>query len=146
VTLRRKGDRYEIIAGERRVRAARLLEWATIPAYVREAGDREMLELAILENLQRADLNPIDVATAYRRLMDDFRLTQEQVATKVGSSRSQVANTLRLLELQAEIRVMLSKGEITPGAGRSLLAFDDPRRRLELARQVAAGPLYRAST
>ena len=141
VTLRRRGDRYEIIAGERRVRAARLLEWTSIPALVREADDREMLQLAILENLQRSDLNPMDVAAAYRRLMEEFRLTQEEVSKKVGSSRSQVANTLRLLDLQAEIRVMLSKGEITAGAGRALLAFDDPRRRLELARQVVAGSL-----
>lgn len=141
VTLRRQGDRYQIIAGERRFRAARLLDWSSIPALVREASDRDMLELAILENLQRADLNPLDVALAYRRLMEEFKLTQEEVANKVGTSRPQVANTLRLLELPGELKVLLTKGDISAGAGRALLGFPDPRRQLELARQVAQGLL-----
>ncbi len=141
ITLRRHGDRFEIIAGERRFRAARLLDWPSIPAFVRDASDRDMLELAILENLQRSDLNPLDVAIAYRRLMDEFKLTQEDVAVKVGTSRPQVANTLRLLDLPPELKVMLTKGELTAGAGRALLGFADARRQLELARQVAQGQL-----
>ncbi len=113
-------DGYQLIAGERRVRAARLAGLERIPALVRQLADRDQLEVALVENVQRADLDPIDEASAYRRLIDEFGLTQERVAERVGKARATVANTLRLLELHPEVQAAIADGRLTEGHGRAL--------------------------
>jgi ParB family chromosome partitioning protein len=122
-------DGYQLVAGERRVRAARLAGLERIPALVRQLADRDQLEIALVENVQRADLDPIDEASAYRQLIDDFGLTQEGVADRVGKSRAAVANTLRLLDLHPEVQAAIAEGRISEGHGRALggLAPDGQR-------------------
>ena len=127
---------YQIIAGERRWRAARLAGLTEIPALVVEADDRKAMELALIENLQRQDLNPIEEAEGYERLMKQFGLTQEQVAKRVVKSRSAVANALRLLALPTEVRTMVSEGEISGGHARAVLAVNEADKRVEAARQM----------
>lgn len=114
---------YELIAGERRWRAAQLLGLATVPVIIREADDRTTLELALVENLQREDLNPIDAAQGYQQLIDKFDLKQEQVAARVGVSRAAVANTLRLLNLSAEIRIHVRDGRLSVGHAKVILGL-----------------------
>ncbi|HEY65367.1 MAG TPA: ParB/RepB/Spo0J family partition protein [Caldilineae bacterium] len=116
---------YTIIAGERRWRAAQLAGLEEVPAIIREATSQDMLELALVENIQRADLNPLEEAAAYRALMDEFGLTQEQVAAKVGKSRVAVANAVRLLNLSQPVKEALSAGRITEGHARALLGLSD---------------------
>jgi ParB family chromosome partitioning protein len=113
-------DGYQLVAGERRVRAARLAGLARIPAIVRELADRQQLELALVENLQREDLDPIEAARGYRQLMDDFAFTQEELAARVGRARSTVANTLRLLELHSAVQDAIVGGSITEGHARAI--------------------------
>jgi ParB family transcriptional regulator, chromosome partitioning protein len=113
-------DGYQLIAGERRVRAARLAGLERIPALVRQLADRDQLEVALVENVQRSDLDPIDEATAYRQLIDEFGLTQERVADRVGKARATVANTLRLLDLHADVQAAIGDGRIAEGHGRAL--------------------------
>ncbi len=113
-------DGYQLIAGERRVRASRLAGLERIPALVRQLADRDQLEVALVENVQRADLDPIDEATAYRQLMDEFGLTQERVAERVGKARATIANTLRLLDLHPDVQAAIGDGRITEGHGRAL--------------------------
>jgi ParB family chromosome partitioning protein len=113
-------DGYQLIAGERRVRASRLAGLERIPALVRQLADRDQLEVALVENVQRADLDPIDEALAYRQLIDEFGLTQERVAERVGKARATVANTLRLLDLHPDIQAAISDGRLTEGHGRAL--------------------------
>lgn len=113
-------DGYQLVAGERRVRAARLAGLDHIPAIVRQVADREQLELALVENLQREDLDPIEAARAYRQLIDDFEFTQEDLATRVGRARSTVANTLRLLELNSAVQDALVTGAISEGHARAI--------------------------
>ena len=115
---------YQIIAGERRWEAAKMAGLTRVPVIVKEATPQEMLELALVENIQRADLNPLEEAAAYRQLMDDFGLTQEQVAEKVGKSRVTVANSVRLLRLPDEIKQALADGQISEGHARALLALN----------------------
>jgi ParB family chromosome partitioning protein len=141
ILVRRAGARFQIVAGERRWRASQELGTGTIDAIVIPAQDRDMLEWAIIENAQRTDLSPIDLALAFQRLIDEFSLTQEDVAERVGQSRSHIANTLRLLDLPPDIREMVSRGTITAGAGRALLAIKSPLERVRLAREVADGRL-----
>ncbi|MFR1715307.1 MAG: ParB/RepB/Spo0J family partition protein [Butyricicoccus sp.] len=140
----RKGEKdgyYQIIAGERRWRAARQAGLEDIPAMVLEAEEDEVMELALIENLQRQDLNPIEEAEGYERLMKQFGLTQEQVAKRVVKSRSAVANALRLLALPTEVRTMVSEGEISGGHARAVLAVNEADKRVEAARQmVPVGP------
>ena len=119
-------DMFEIIAGERRWRAARRAGLTTIPAVVREMDDREVLEIAIIENVQRSDLNPVEEAEAYKALIDRFGRTQESVATQVGKSREHVSNTLRLLNLPDEVREHVREGRLTAGHARALLKTKDP--------------------
>jgi ParB family chromosome partitioning protein len=116
-------DQYQLIAGERRWQAARLAGLTTVPAIVKEASPQEVLELALVENIQRADLNPLEEASAFRQLVDEFGLTQEQVAQRVGKSRVAVTNILRLLRLPAEVRQALAGGSISEGHARALLAL-----------------------
>jgi len=113
-------DGYQLIAGERRVRASRLAGLERIPALVRQLADRDQLEVALVENVQRADLDPIDEATAYRQLIDEFGLTQEKVAQRVGKARATVANTLRLLDLHPDVQAAIGAGQLTEGHGRAL--------------------------
>jgi len=128
-----KGDRYELIAGERRLRASKLAGLKTVPVIVRSYDDQQKLELAIIENLQRADLNPIETATAYRKLMDQFGLTNEQVGQRVGKDRSTVANTMRLLNLPLEVKRAVSEGKLSEGHARVVLSVTEPDKQQELA-------------
>jgi len=129
---------YELVAGERRFRATVLAGLQSIPAVVRIVDDRQSLELALIENLQREDISPLECAEAYRRLMDEFGLTQEQIAERVGKNRSTIANTLRLLNLPPEILESLSKGEITEGHARALLSVNDREKQLNFWRKVVS--------
>ncbi|MEW6523551.1 MAG: ParB/RepB/Spo0J family partition protein [Bacillota bacterium] len=137
VVVRPAGEGYEIIAGERRWRAAVACGLKTIPAAVRECSDRQLMELALVENLQREDLNPMEEAGAYRRLLDEFGLTQEEVAERVGKSRPNVANTLRLLQLVPAVQDMVWSGELSAGHARTLLGVGDGQMQVRLARRVA---------
>jgi ParB family chromosome partitioning protein len=136
VVSRDEDGGYRLIAGERRLQAARLAGLASVPVVVREATNTELLELAIIENIQRADLNPIEEAHAYRRLIDEYGLTQEDAAKRVGKSRAAVANALRLLALEHEIRRSLVEGEVSEGHARALLGLPDSKARLDAWREV----------
>ncbi len=125
VVLRRAGDRYQLIAGERRVRASSMAGLQEVPAVLREADDRQMLALALVENIQRADLNPMEKAEAFHRFCQEFQLTQEELGRQVGLSRSAVANFQRLLELPERVRAMLRSGALSMGHGRALLGLSD---------------------
>jgi ParB family chromosome partitioning protein len=122
--VRQSQDGYELIAGERRVRAAERAGLERIPAVVRDASNAEMLEVALIENLQREDLNPVEEAEVYRRLVEEFGLTQEEVATRVGRDRASVTNTLRLLKLPTRIQEDLIEGTLSAGHGRALLGLE----------------------
>lgn len=128
--------RYQLIAGERRWNAAKLAGLASIPVIVRGATPQEMLELALVENIQRADLNVLEEANAYRALMSDFGLTQEQVAAKVGKNRATIANALRLLKLSNEVQAALAEDSISEGHARALLTIEDEKQQTVLLRQV----------
>jgi len=130
---------YDIIAGERRTRAARLAGLSEIPAIVREYSDRGRLEVSLVENIQRSDLNPMEEALAYKNLMDFSGLSQEELAVRVGKNRSTVANSLRLLKLSPEMRASLETGLLSPGHARALLSVTDPAKRDSLFREIADG-------
>jgi len=132
------GGGYELIAGERRLRACQALGWERIPAVKREVDDRTALTLALIENLQRDDLSPVDEARGYERLLAEFSLAQQDVADAVGRDRSTVANALRLLKLPAAVLAMLHEGQLSVGHARALLAIDDPRAAASLAREAVA--------
>ncbi len=136
VTVRTVSGGFELIAGERRLRAAQRIGWHEIPALVREIDDKEMLTLALVENLQRTDLNPIEEAEGYQHLVEQFSLTQQQVADVVGKDRSTIANTLRLLVLPSVVRRMVREGRISLGHARALLALGDDHRIVELANLI----------
>lgn len=145
ITVRRRGDAFELIAGERRFRAASNLGWTEISAIIRDYDDRTMLVLALVENLQRADLNAIEEARGYRRLMEDFQLTQQQVAEAVGRDRTTVTNLLRILTLPAAVQQLVETGALTPGHARALLALSAEHSQAEVAqRAVTAGMSVRA--
>lgn len=134
ITVRQHGTKFQIIAGERRWRAAKKAGLTAVPVSVRQATDEQMLELALVENLQREDLNAIDRAKAYRQFCREFSLSTEEVAERLGEDRSTVANYIRLLELEAEIQEFIASGILTMGHARSLLGVSDPKRRLSLAK------------
>jgi len=137
IIVRPSGDgAFELVAGERRFRAAVQAGLQSIPAVARVLNDRQSLELALVENLQREDIKPLECAQAYRRLMDEFGLTQEQVAQRVGKDRSTVANTLRLLNLPLPILESLDKGEITEGHARALLSIADQEEQLRVWKKI----------
>ena len=139
ITVRPAGaGGYELIAGERRLRSAPRLGWTDIPAVVKNVDDRTLLTLALVENLQRANLNPIEEAEGYQRLTDEFGLTQQQIAEVVGKDRTTVANMLRILQLPASVRRMLQDGQLTLGHARALLALTGEREIAELARETVA--------
>lgn len=135
IVVRAKGAEYELVAGERRLRAAQRAGLQEIPAIVRQVGDHEALELALIENLQRSDLNPIEEARAYERLRDEFGLTQEQIAARVGKHRSTIANALRLLRLPQDLQDELAAGRLLAGHARALLSVDSPEEQRRLARE-----------
>lgn len=131
------GAEWELIAGERRWRAVRRLGWTEVPVVVRDIDDRALLVLAIVENVQRSDLSPLEEAEAYRRLIDEFGYTQKEVAESVGRERSTVTNLLRLLQLPASVQVMVSAGELSMGHARALLGLPDHRQIADVARRAA---------
>ncbi len=139
ITLRPSptGTGFELIAGERRFRAASALGWTDIPAVIRTIDDKTLLTLALIENLQRSDLNPLEEAEGYKRLVDEFALSHTQVGEVVGKDRSTVANLLRLLQLPAAVRRLLGDGAISLGHARALLGLGDDRAMIELAREAA---------
>jgi ParB family transcriptional regulator, chromosome partitioning protein len=136
ILVRREGADYRLIAGERRWRAAQLAALETIPALIREVTDAEAFELALVENLQRTDLNPLEEAEGYRRLLDEFGLTQEQVGERVGRERASVANALRLLQLPAAVKELLASGALGMGHARALLGISQTGELIAAAERV----------
>lgn len=136
IIVRRSPEGYDLVAGERRWRASQLAGLSVIPAVVRDYTDSEMTEIALIENLQRKDLNALEEAAAFQQLMTEFGLTQEEVARKIGRSRSMVANMLRLLNLQPEVQEYVSRGTLSMGQARPLLAVEDPTIQCEAARMI----------
>lgn len=138
ILVRKKGDKYEIVAGERRYQASKLAGLKEIPAIVREIDDAEVFQLALIENLQRSDLTPIEEARGYRQLLDTKGLTQEGLAKILSKSRSAIANTLRLMDLPQEVQDMMEEGQITAGHARAILAVPTEEGRIKLAQKVVA--------
>jgi ParB family transcriptional regulator, chromosome partitioning protein len=137
ITLRKsEGDKYQIITGERRFRAAQLAGLVKIPAFIRDANNDSMLEMALVENIQREDLNPIEISLSYQRLIDECNLTQESLSTRIGKKRSTVANYLRLLKLPAEIQKGLREKQITVGHAKALVNIEEEDTQIMLYRQI----------
>jgi ParB family chromosome partitioning protein len=136
IIVRPRGERYQLVSGERRTLAARRAGLNLIPAVVQSYDNRRMLEVAIVENVQREDIGPLEAAEAYKRLMEEFGMTQAQVAPRVGKSRPAIAHALRLLKLPAAIRESLARGEITEGHARSLLSIPDPEWQERVWRRI----------
>ena len=137
ITLRQMGENeYQIIAGERRWRAATLAGLTTIPAYIRTAEDEKVMEMALVENIQREDLNPIEIALAYQHLSETTGMTQERISSRVGKSRTSITNYMRLLKLPAQIQMALKNKDIDMGHARALLAIDSPSTQLKLFKEV----------
>ncbi|MEP0676274.1 MAG: ParB/RepB/Spo0J family partition protein [Nonlabens ulvanivorans] len=142
ITVRKMGfNKYELVSGERRCRASKLLGLDTIPAYVRIANDQESLEMALVENIQRQDLDPIEIALSYQRLIEEIDLTQEQMSDRVGKSRSAITNYLRLLKLDPIIQTGMRDGFISMGHGRALIAVDSLDKQLDIYQQILANGL-----
>jgi ParB family chromosome partitioning protein len=142
ITVRKMGyDTYQIISGERRTRASILAGLTKIPAYVRVANDQEMLEWALIENIQREELNPIEVALSYKRLIDECSLKQEELAERVGKNRTTVNNFLRLLKLPDTVQVALKEGKITMGHARAIINIDDPKKQEWMLEQMLSEEL-----
>lgn len=131
-----KDGRYKIVAGERRWRASKMAGLTEVPTVIRKYTDEQIAEVALVENLQREDLNPIEEAIGYKKLLEDFSLTQEMISEITGKSRSAVANTLRLLTLEQKIQKLLISGELSPGHARAILSVDDKSLRLELSKKI----------
>lgn len=138
VVVRKKGRSYELVAGERRLRAAGLAGLTKVPAIVKDYDDAKMMEIALIENIQRHDLNPIEEAQGLRRLMQEFKLTQEQTAEKVGRSRSAVTNILRLLNLPEQVQKQIINGVLTMGQAKQLLGLPKPEQMCEVAEAIIA--------
>ena len=136
ITVRKNGSKYQIISGERRYRASLLAGMDRIPAYVMEVDDKRMLEMAIVENIQRENLDPIELATSYQRLMDECALTQEQLSDRIGKKRASVANQLRLLKLPAKVQQDLKAGLLSVGHAKVLLGVEDPKLQEQLCAQT----------
>ena len=136
LVVTKKSNGYELIAGERRLRAAKIIGMSTVPAIVRQADDVQKLELALIENIQRKNLHPLEKAWSYRKLLDDFSLTQEDVAKRLGQSRSTVANVLRFLDLPEDIQTALAEGKISEGHGKIICGLADEKKQRELFQQI----------
>lgn len=141
ILLRKIDDNYEIIAGERRLRAAKLAGLTKIPSLIKELDNKKMSEVALIENLQREDLNIMEEARAYQRLMQEFSMTQEMVAETIGKSRPKIANTLRLLKLSPKVQNMISEGKLTGGQAKPLLMVDYEPLQEELAKKISSADL-----
>lgn len=128
ISVRRFGKKYQLVAGERRLRASKLANLSTIPAIEKEIDDKQLMEMALIENLQREDLNPIEEALAYKQLMEQFRLTQEDVAKRIGKNRATIANIVRLLKLPQKIQEHVSRGTFSMGHARALLSLDNEKQ------------------
>jgi ParB family chromosome partitioning protein len=139
--VRRKGDGYELVAGERRWRAAKLAGITRVPVVVKEVPDESLLEIALIENIQRENLNPIEEAQAYRKLIETVGLTQESLASRVGRDRSYITNYLRLLKLTDDVQQLVKEGRLSTGHARALLALNHPDLQRRIARQVIDGGL-----
>jgi ParB family chromosome partitioning protein len=139
--LRRLGNRFQLVAGERRWRAAQRTGLLRVPAIIREVPEEQALEITLVENIQREDLNPLEQARAFQRLIEEFRLTQEDIAERTGKERATVANAIRLLKLEPSIQNLIEEGHLSAGHGRALLAIQDSDVRLALARRAARGGL-----
>jgi ParB family chromosome partitioning protein len=137
VILRKRSEGYELVAGERRWRAAQKAGVEKIPAIVKELSDLDVMEIALIENLQREDLSPLEEAEAYKKLIEEFGMTQEELSKRVGKSRSQIANTVRLLNLDDEIKEMIIEEKLTAGHARALLAVEDKKERLKMAEKIS---------
>jgi ParB family chromosome partitioning protein len=146
LVVTRDGDAYELIAGERRLRASKLAGLKQVPVIVRQAGEQEKLELALIENIQREELNPIDLAEAYTQLITEFNLTQEDMAKRVGKARSSVANALRLLKLPEEIKLALIDGKISEGHAKYLSGLEGEAKQLALFRKILHNDLSVSDT
>ncbi|MDI6822345.1 MAG: ParB/RepB/Spo0J family partition protein [Actinomycetota bacterium] len=138
VVVRPKSDGFELVAGERRWKAAKEAGLTTIPAVIKESTDTESLEISLIENLQREDLNAIEEAMAYRQLIEQYNITQGELANRVGRSRVAITNTLRLLQLPDEIKQLITDGDISSGHARALLSLEDPEQQKKLAKRVVA--------
>lgn len=137
ITLRKMDDgTYQIIAGERRFRASQLAGLTTIPAYIRTADDENVMEMALIENIQREDLNAMEIALAYQNLLEEYHLTQERLSERVGKKRTTIANYLRLLKLPAQIQMALKNRELDMGHARALLALDNPVEQINLFQEI----------
>lgn len=137
VTVRKmKGDQYQLVSGERRLRASKMAEISKIPAYVRLANDQESLEMALVENIQRQDLDPIEIGLSYQRLIEEINLTQDQLSERVGKKRSTITNYMRLLKLDPIIQTGIRDQFITMGHGRALVNVEDPKTQLDLYKQI----------
>jgi ParB family chromosome partitioning protein len=142
LTVRESGNgRYQLIAGERRLRAARLAGLSHVPAYIRTADDQAMLELALVENIQREDLDAVEVAISFQRLIEECKLTQEQLSERVGKQRSTVANYLRLLKLPAEIQLGIKNKNLMMGHARTLINIEDPKKQINVYYKIIDGDL-----
>ena len=139
--VRRVGDRYELIAGERRWRAARLAGLSKVPVVVKDVPDKDLLEIALIENIQRENLNPIEEAQAYQRLIETVGLTQESLAARVGRDRSYITNYLRLLKLSDDLQKLVVEGRLSTGHARTILGLSDVDQQRKLARQIIDGGL-----
>jgi ParB family chromosome partitioning protein len=136
LVVRRIGEGYQLIAGERRLRAAQAADWRQVPVQIRDVDDRQMAELAIVENVQRKDLNAIEKAESFQRYIDQYHCTQEEVATRVNVDRSTVANLIRLLELPPDVKQMVQNGEISQGHARALLPLGDEQEQIRFAARI----------
>jgi len=136
IIVKRENDIYRIIAGERRWRAARLAGLDTVPVVIKDITNKEIMEIALIENLQREDLNPIEEAEAFEKLMSEYKITQEQLSQTVGKSRSSIANSVRLLSLTEKVRSFLINGEISSGHARALLAIEDKNQQEIIAQEI----------
>ena len=136
ITLRKDGDKFEIISGERRYRASKIAGLTSIPAYIRLVNDQELLEMALVENIQREDLDAIEVALTYQRLLEEIGLTQENLSSRVGKERSTITNSLRLLRLSPEIQNAIRIGEISAGHGRAIISVEDAELQQELFKRI----------
>jgi ParB family chromosome partitioning protein len=141
LVVRKIGARFQLIAGERRWRASQRAQLLRVPVVLREVSDEQALELTLVENIQREDLNPIEQARAFDRLMEEFHLTQDEVASRTGKERATVANSVRLLSLEEPLLEMIEEGKITAGHGRALLAVEDRKLRSDLALKASRGKL-----
>jgi ParB family chromosome partitioning protein len=142
ITVRKSGfNKYQLVSGERRFRASKLLNLETIPAYIRIANDQESLEMALVENIQRQDLDPIEIALSYQRLIDEIQLTQEQMSERVGKKRSTIANYLRLLKLDPIIQTGMRDGFISMGHGRALITVEDQNIQLDIYEKILSNKL-----